>query len=67
MVHKVISRLSRRYRGKTYKAYIGFSPVVMLHTPDAVEVLLSTKENTGKPNMYGFLKAWLGPKNLLTR
>lgn len=66
VVHKVISRLSRRYRGKTYKVYIGFTPVVMLHTPDAVEVLLSTKENTGKPNMYGFMKAWLGLKNILT-
>lgn len=66
VVYKVISKLSRKYRGKTYKGYIGFSPVVMLHTPEAVEVLLSTKENTGKPNMYGFMKSWLGPKNILT-
>ncbi|KAL1419819.1 hypothetical protein MTO96_004728 [Rhipicephalus appendiculatus] len=54
------------YEGKTFKAYIGMSPTVVLHTPEAAEVLLSSKENTGKPNSYDFLKSWLGPKNLLT-
>lgn len=66
VVYKVISELSKKNHGKTFKVYIGITPVVILHTPEAVEVLLSTKENTGKPNMYRFLKSWLGPKNLLT-
>ncbi|XP_065288599.1 cytochrome P450 4V2-like isoform X3 [Dermacentor albipictus] len=54
------------YEGRTFKVYIGTSPTVVLHTPEAAEVLLSSKENTGKPNSYAFLKSWLGPKNLLT-
>ncbi|KAL3219182.1 hypothetical protein MRX96_030631 [Rhipicephalus microplus] len=54
------------YEGQTFKVYIGTSPTVVLHTPEAAEVLLSAKENTGKPNSYAFLKSWLGPKNLLT-
>ncbi|KAK8778352.1 hypothetical protein V5799_020304 [Amblyomma americanum] len=66
VVHRVINKVSKMYEGKTFKVYIGMSPVVVLQTPEAVEVLLSTKENTGKPNSYAFLKSWLGPKNLLT-
>lgn len=66
VVHKVINKLSKKHDGKTFKVYIGITPVVILQSPEPVEVLLSTKENTGKPNMYRFLKSWLGPKNLLT-
>ncbi|KAL3219183.1 hypothetical protein MRX96_030632 [Rhipicephalus microplus] len=66
VVFRVVRKVSQMYEGKTFKAYIGMSPAVVLHTPEAAEALLSSKENTGKPNSYAFLKTWLGPKNLLT-
>ncbi|KAL1419823.1 hypothetical protein MTO96_004731 [Rhipicephalus appendiculatus] len=66
VVFRVVRKVSKMYEGKTFKVYIGTSPTVVLHTPEAAEVLLSAKENTGKPNSYAFLKSWLGPKNLLT-
>lgn len=66
VVFRVVRKVSKMYEGRTFKVYIGTSPTVVLHTPEAAEVLLSAKENTGKPNSYAFLKSWLGPKNLLT-
>ncbi|KAH7978107.1 hypothetical protein HPB49_004487 [Dermacentor silvarum] len=63
----VICELCETYKGKTFKAYMGMLPIVVLHTPEAVEPLLSSKDNLAKPDMYNFIAAWLGPNNLLTR
>ncbi|XP_037517688.1 cytochrome P450 4V2 [Rhipicephalus sanguineus] len=62
----VICELCETYKGKTFKTYIGMLPIVVLHTPEAVEPLLSSKDNLAKPDMYNFIAAWLGPNNLLT-
>ncbi|XP_037560010.1 cytochrome P450 4V2 [Dermacentor silvarum] len=62
----VICELCETYKGKTFKAYMGMLPIVVLHTPEAVEPLLSSKDNLAKPDMYNFIAAWLGPNNLLT-
>ncbi|XP_077491145.1 cytochrome P450 4V2-like [Amblyomma americanum] len=62
----VIRELCDTYTGKTFKAYIGMTPIVVLHTPEAVETLLSNKESLAKPHVYDFIAAWLGPNNLLT-
>ncbi|XP_077532771.1 cytochrome P450 4V2-like [Haemaphysalis longicornis] len=57
---------SEIYEGRTFKFYLGMTPIVMLHTPEAVEVLLTSKKNLKKPFMYLFLDSWFGKKNLLT-
>ncbi|KAL3225846.1 hypothetical protein MRX96_025428 [Rhipicephalus microplus] len=63
---RVICELCETYQGKTFKTYIGMLPIVVLHTPEAVEPLLSSKNNLAKPDVYNFIAAWLGPNNLLT-
>lgn len=62
----VIRELCDTYKGKTFKVYLGVSPIVVMHTPEAVEQLLSDKECLRKPPVYNFIAAWLGPNNLLT-
>ncbi|KAL3225845.1 hypothetical protein MRX96_025427 [Rhipicephalus microplus] len=42
------------------------TPVVVLHTPDAVQTLLTSKTNLRKPIVYKFLASWLGEHNTLT-
>lgn len=54
------------FKGKTFKVYNWMLPVVVLQTPEAVEVLLSSSEHLRKPLMYTFLIPWLGEKNILT-
>lgn len=62
----MICELCETYKGKTFKTYIGMLPIVILQTPEAVEPLLSSKDNLAKPDIYNFIAAWLGPSNLLT-
>ncbi|CAN7938530.1 unnamed protein product [Ixodes hexagonus] len=57
--------LWKEYTDKTFKVYIGFTPIVMIHTPDAAEMLLTSNVNHKKPFLYGFIDFWLGPFNLL--
>lgn len=62
----IVNELTRQYQWKTFKVYLGPMPVVIIHTPDAAETLLTSKENFGKPFVYRFLSSWLGPHNLVT-
>ncbi|XP_077557432.1 cytochrome P450 4C1-like isoform X2 [Haemaphysalis longicornis] len=63
---RIISDMCERYKGKTFKAYLGMMPVVVLHTPDAVQTLLTSKINMKKPIVYNFIVSWLGEHNILT-
>lgn len=63
---QIISDMCERYRGKTFKAYLGMMPVLVLHTPDAVQTLLTSKINMKKPIVYNFIVSWLGDHNILT-
>ncbi|KAL1422671.1 hypothetical protein MTO96_003849 [Rhipicephalus appendiculatus] len=62
----IVNELTRQYQWKTFKVYLGPMPVVIIHTPDAAETLLTSKENFRKPFVYRFLSSWLGPHNLVT-
>lgn len=66
MFFQIICDVCERYRGTTFKAYLGMTPVVVLHTPDAVQTLLTSKTNLRKPIVYNFLASWLGDHNTLT-
>ncbi|XP_075543489.1 cytochrome P450 4V2-like isoform X2 [Dermacentor variabilis] len=63
---QIICDVSQQYRGTTFKAYLGMTPVVILHTPDAAQTLLTSKTNLRKPVVYNFLASWLGHHNILT-
>ncbi|KAH7978106.1 hypothetical protein HPB49_004486 [Dermacentor silvarum] len=63
---QIICDVSQQYRGTTFKAYLGITPVVILHTPDAAQTLLTSKTNLRKPVVYNFLASWLGDHNILT-
>ncbi|XP_037517674.1 cytochrome P450 4V2 isoform X2 [Rhipicephalus sanguineus] len=63
---QLICDVCRQYRGTTFKAYLGMTPVVVLHTPDAVQTLLTSKTNLRKPVVYNFLATWLGEHSTLT-
>ncbi|KAM7304847.1 cytochrome P450 4V2 [Ixodes scapularis] len=54
-----------RYVGKTFKVYIGMTPLVVVHTPDATEALLSSTTNLRKPFLYDFLAGWLGKQSMV--
>lgn len=62
----IVNQLTREYQWKTFKVYLGQMPVVIVHTPEAAETLLMSKENHRKPYVYSFLSSWLGPHNLVT-
>ncbi|XP_049516234.1 cytochrome P450 4V2 isoform X12 [Dermacentor silvarum] len=64
-VFRVITELSKLHEGKTFKAYIGIIPIVGVHTPNAVQAVLTAELKSDKPSMYKFLKPWLGSKNIL--
>lgn len=61
-----VNRNAEIYKGRTFKFYIGMIPIVILHTPEDVETLLTSKKNLKRPFMYTFLNSWFGPKNILT-
>lgn len=61
-----VNQLTKEYQWKTFKVYLGPMPVVIVHTPEAAETLLMSKENHRKPYVYSFLSTWLGPHNLVT-
>lgn len=63
---QIICDMCERYRGKTFKTYLGMMPVVVLHTPDAVQTILTSKTNMKKPIVYNFIVSWLGEHNILT-
>ncbi|XP_075535440.1 cytochrome P450 4V2-like [Dermacentor variabilis] len=65
VIFSVITELSKLYEGKTFKAYLGIIPVMAIHTPDAVQAVLTGKLKSDKPFLYKFLKPWLGHKSLL--
>ncbi|CAN7939785.1 unnamed protein product, partial [Ixodes hexagonus] len=54
-----------QYVGKTFKAYVGLTPIVCIHTPEAAETLLSTNTNLRKPFLYDFLAGWLGKESMV--
>lgn len=60
VVQLVINGAAKMYEGKTYKMYVGMTPFVILHTPEAVQVLLTSKKNLKRPFVYYFLDSWLG-------
>ncbi|XP_077506301.1 cytochrome P450 4V2-like [Amblyomma americanum] len=62
----IVNQLTREYQWRTFKVYLGPMPVVVVHTPEAAETLLMSKENHRKPYVYSFLSNWLGPHNLVT-
>ncbi|KAM7305460.1 cytochrome P450 4V2 [Ixodes scapularis] len=62
----IVREVCDTYKGKTFKAYIGISPTVVIHSPEAAETLLSSTGNHGKTFEYSFLTSWLGPRNILT-
>lgn len=63
---QIICDVCDQYRGTTFKAYLGMTPIVVLHTPDAVQTLLTSKTNLRKPLVYNFISSWLGEHNILT-
>ncbi|XP_049271023.1 cytochrome P450 4V2 [Rhipicephalus sanguineus] len=65
VIFNVIKDLSKDYEGMTFKAYLGVVPVVVIHTPDAAQAVLTGKLKSDKPFLYAFLKPWLGHKSLL--
>ncbi|CAN7938527.1 unnamed protein product [Ixodes hexagonus] len=54
-----------QYVGTTFKAYVGLTPFVCIHTPEAAEALLSSSTNLRKPFMYGFIEGWLGKRSMV--
>ncbi|XP_054163850.1 cytochrome P450 4c3-like [Oppia nitens] len=48
------------YKDKICKIWIGLKPIVILFTPDEVEVILSSNTLTDKSSEYRFLTPWLG-------
>ncbi|XP_077562670.1 cytochrome P450 4V2-like [Haemaphysalis longicornis] len=66
VVQRVINRAAKMYEGKTYKIYLGMTPFVMLHTPEAVQVLLTSRKNLKRPFVYYFLDSWFGKENILS-
>ncbi|XP_077512103.1 cytochrome P450 4V2-like [Amblyomma americanum] len=63
---QIICDVCEQYRGTTFKAYLGMTPIVVLHSPDAVQTLLTSKTNLRKPLVYNFISSWLGDHNILT-
>ncbi|KAM7305459.1 cytochrome P450 4V2 [Ixodes scapularis] len=57
--------ICQEYTDKTFKVYIGFTPLVVIHTPDAAETLLTSTRNHKKPFLYHFIDSWLGTFSLL--
>ncbi|XP_029832448.2 cytochrome P450 4V2 [Ixodes scapularis] len=57
--------LWKQYPNQIFKVYIGMTPIVFVHTPEAVEALLTSTVNHNKPFLYHFVAPWLGPDNLL--
>ncbi|EEC15440.1 cytochrome P450, putative [Ixodes scapularis] len=64
-IFSIIRDLGKQYTGKLFKVYVGMTPIVVLHTPDAVEALLTSNTNQKKPFLYHFIAPWLGNFNIL--
>ncbi|XP_049516237.1 cytochrome P450 4V2 isoform X15 [Dermacentor silvarum] len=62
---RAITELSKVHEGKTFKVYLGITPIVGIHSPDAVQAVLTGKLKSDKPFFYKFLKPWLGHRSLL--
>lgn len=62
---RAITELSKVHEGKTFKVYLGIIPIVGVHSPDAVQAVLTGKLKSDKPFVYKFLKPWLGHRSLL--
>lgn len=62
----VLVGASEIFKNQTFKFYNWMMPLVIIQTPEAVEVLLNSSENLKKPMMYNFLVPWLGEENVLT-
>ncbi|KAL3170091.1 hypothetical protein MRX96_015161 [Rhipicephalus microplus] len=65
VVFNTIKDLTKEYECKTFKAYLGVFPIVVIHTPEAAQAVLMGKVKSDKPFLYSFLKSWLGEKSLL--
>ncbi|XP_029848209.2 cytochrome P450 4V2-like [Ixodes scapularis] len=64
-IFSLICDTCKKYTDKTFKVYIGLTPVVVIHTPDAAETLLTSNTNQKRPFMYNFIDSWVGQFNIL--
>ncbi|CAN7940459.1 unnamed protein product, partial [Ixodes hexagonus] len=62
---EIVRSLCEMFKNRTFKAYMGLVPIVVIQSPDHAEVLLTSAVNLKKPFFYTFTIPWLGPRNLL--